>query len=156
MSQKFVLVKRKNVLKPTEPEKFYAIAVSNGMVETGDVIRRVSERSSYSQGELEGMIKEFLLEVMNVLEKGNTVRLGELGCFHVTICNSNPVVDEKKFSVATCIKGSHVRFMPGRLLKKMCKSMEYSFRHPEEEEGKPTDGGKPTGDGSGEAPDPIG
>lgn len=52
MAQKYVVVERKNPLKPQEPAKFYAMARSNRRVDTDEVISRVSERSSYSIGEL--------------------------------------------------------------------------------------------------------
>ena len=48
MAQKYVVVERKNPLKPQEPAKFYAMARSNRRVDTDEVISRVSERSSYS------------------------------------------------------------------------------------------------------------
>ena len=63
MAQKYVVVERKNPLKPQEPAKFYAMARSNRRVDTDEVISRVSERSSYSIGELKGCITEFLLEM---------------------------------------------------------------------------------------------
>ena len=52
MAQKYVVVERKNPLKPQEAAKFYAMARSNRRVDTDEVISRVSERSSYSIGEL--------------------------------------------------------------------------------------------------------
>ena len=67
MAQKYVVVERKNPLKPQEAAKFYAMARSNRRVDTDEVISRVSERSSYSIGELKGCITEFLLEMKNQL-----------------------------------------------------------------------------------------
>ena len=79
MAQKYVVVERKNPLKPQEPAKFYAMARSNRRVDTDEVISRVSERSSYSIGELKGCITEFLLEMKNQLSLGNIVLLGDMG-----------------------------------------------------------------------------
>ena len=81
MAQKYVVVERKNPLKPQEPAKFYAMARSNRRVDTDEVISRVSERSSYSIGELKGCITEFLLEMKNQLSLGNIVLLGDMGSF---------------------------------------------------------------------------
>ena len=75
MAQKYVVVERKNPLKPQEPAKFYAMARSNRRVDTDEVISRVSERSSYSIGELKGCITEFLLEMKKQLSLGNIVLL---------------------------------------------------------------------------------
>ena len=85
MAQKYVVVERKNPLKPQEPAKFYAMARSNRRVDTDEVISRVSERSSYSIGELKGCITEFLLEMKNQLSLGNIVLLGDMGSFRVTM-----------------------------------------------------------------------
>ena len=90
MAQKYVVVERKNPLKPQEPAKFYAMARSNRRVDTDEVISRVSERSSYSIGELKGCITEFLLEMKNQLSLGNIVLLGDMGSFRVTIVTGMP------------------------------------------------------------------
>ena len=121
MAQKYVVVERKNPLKPQEPAKFYAMARSN---RTDEVISRVSERSSYSIGELKGCITEFLLEMKNQLSLGNIVLLGDMGSFRVTIVTGNASETAEKFKAATCIKIS--RFHPGSMLLDMCKAMKYT------------------------------
>mgnify|MGYP000397564485 CR=1 FL=1 len=113
MAQKYVVVERKNPLKPQEAAKFYAMARSNRRVDTDEVISRVSERSSYSIGELKGCITEFLLEMKNQLALGNIVLLGDMGSFRVTIATGNATETAEKFKAATCIKTSRVRFRPG-------------------------------------------
>ena len=107
MAQKYVVVERKNPLKPQEPAKFYAMARSNRRVDTDEVISRVSERSSYSIG-------------------GNIVLLGDMGSFRVTIVTGNASETAEKFKAATCIKISRVRFHPGSMLLDMCKAMKYT------------------------------
>ena len=104
MAQKYVVVERKNPLKPQEAAKFYAMARSNRRVDTDEVISRVSERSSYSIGELKGCITEFLLEMKNQLALGNIVLLGDMGSFRVTIATGNATETAEKFKAATCIK----------------------------------------------------
>lgn len=155
MSQKFVVVKRKNPLKPTQPAKYYAQAVREKLVDLEGVVKSIDQRSTYSIGELNGVIGEFLRELHNQLEEGNSVSLGELGCFRVTISTGKPVDDPKKFNPITCISRSRVRFLPGKDLRQLCKAMEFSLKTEEKKSaGKPA-GGK-TDDGTGEAPDPIG
>ena len=79
MAQNYTLMARKNLLKPDETPKYYAVARSGRKVTVKEVCKRISERSSYSKGELEGCIGEFLLEIVNVLEEGNIVQMGDLG-----------------------------------------------------------------------------
>ena len=155
MSQQYVVVERKNPLKPQDAAKFYAMARSSRRVDTNEVIRRISERSSYSIGELNGCITEFLLEIKNQLELGNIVLMGDLGSFRMTIVTGSPTETADKFKATTCIKKSRVRFNPGAMLKDMCKAMKYSLfkigKVEGEEETPNPDEGK--GDG-GETPDP--
>lgn len=162
MAQKYVVVERKNPLKPQNPTKFYAMARSNRRVDTDEVIKRISERSSYSIGELKGCITEFLLEIKNQLELGNIVLMGDLGSFRVTIATGNATDTAKEFKAATCIKISRVRFSPGEMLRDMCKAMKYALYKSDAEEGneetpKPDEkpGGGSTGGDDDEAPDPT-
>lgn len=161
MSQKYIVVERKNPLKPQNPTKFYAMARSNRRVDTDEVIKRISERSSYSIGELKGCITEFLLEIENQLEIGNIVLMGDLGSFRITIATKNATDTAKEFKPATCIKISHVRFSPGERLKAMCKAMKYVLYKSDAETGNGDDPkpeekpGEGEGGGGGEAPDPT-
>ena len=84
MAQNYTLMARKNLLKPDETPKYYAVARSGRKVTVKEVCKRITERSSYSKGELEGCIGEFLLEIVNVLEEGNIVQMGDLGNFRAT------------------------------------------------------------------------
>ncbi len=157
MAQKYVVVGRKNPQKPQEPAKFYAMARSNRRVDTDEIIGRISERSSFSIGELKGCITEFLLEMKNQLALGNIVLLGDMGSFRITIATGIATDTAEKFKAATCIKTARVRFRPGTMLADMCKAMKYTLvRLDRDEEGndviipEPNPGG---GD-DGETPDP--
>ncbi|HJD76529.1 MAG TPA: HU family DNA-binding protein [Bacteroides reticulotermitis] len=153
MAQMYVVVQRKNPFKPQETPKFYATARSTRKVDTDEVIKRISERSSYSIGELKGCITEFLLEIKNQLELGNIVILGDLGRFRVTVSTGLATETAKEFKPITCIKKAHVRFLPGEMLLDMCKALKYTLYKPDKDgdEEEPTD----PGDGGGEAPDPT-
>lgn len=159
MAQKYVVVERKNPLKPQEPAKFYAMARSNRRVDTDEIISRISERSSYSIGELKGCITEFLLEMKNQLALGNIALLGDMGSFRVTIATGNATETADKFKATTCIKISRVRFRPGSMLMDMCKAMKYTLIKPGKEEGSDDDTHTPDpnpDDGNdGETPDPA-
>lgn len=159
MAQKYIVVERKNPLKPLEAAKFYAMARSNRKVDTDEIINRISERSSYSIGELKGVITEFLLETKNQLALGNIVHLGDMGNFRVTISTGNATLTAKEFKAASFIKTSHVRFRPGTMLIDMCKAMKYTlFKADKGEEDinpNPDPDNKPGGDGDDEAPDPT-
>ncbi len=152
--QNYVIIPRKNPSKPMEAPKFYAVARSGRTASVKEVCRRISERSSYSKGELEGAIGEFLLEIVNVLQEGNIVQLGDLGNFRMGIKTGTPTETEKEFK-SSCIQKSKVLFYPGNDLRKLCKTMDYTpYKSGEknDEEETPDNGGD--NNGGGEAPDP--
>lgn len=162
MSQNYTIMARKNLLKPELAPLFYAVARSGRKVTIKEVCKRVSERSSYSKGELEGCIGEFLLEIVNVLEEGNIAQVGDLGNFRMSLKTINPTATEKEFK-ASCIGNGKVLFYPGSGLRKLCKTLDYSLykgdasadsgKDPLPDNGGGNQGGG--GEGDGEAPDPA-
>lgn len=110
MAQNYTLMARKNLLKPDETPKYYAVARSGRKVTVKEVCKRITERSSYSKGELEGCIGEFLLEIVNVLEEGNIVQMGDLGNFRMSIKTGTPTDTVKEFK-ASCIDKGKVLFI---------------------------------------------
>jgi len=81
-----------------------------------EVCKRISERSSYSKGELEGCIGEFLLEIVNVLDEGNIAQMGDLGNFRMSIKTGTPTDTVKEFKTS-CIDKGKVLFYPGSDLR---------------------------------------
>lgn len=164
--QNYIVVSRKNLLKPQEAPKFYAMARSGRKVSVKDVCKRISERSSYSKGELEGCIGEFLIEIVNVLGEGNIVQMGDLGNFRMSLKTAVPTKTEKEFT-NSCIKEGRILFHPGNDLRKLCKTMDFALYKPDtksESTGKTKPGAEGGGSqntheggGSGhsEAPDPT-
>ena len=126
MAQNYTLMARKNLLKPDETPKYYAVARSGRKVTVKEVCKRITERSSHSKGELEGCIGEFLLEIVNVLEEGNIVQMGDLGNFRMSIKTGTPTDTVKEFK-ASCIDKGKVLFYPGSDLRKLCNHT--IFRH---------------------------
>lgn len=162
MAQNYIIMARKNLLKPEEAPKYYAVARSGRKVTVKEVCKRISERSSYSKGELEGSIGEFLLEIVNVLEEGNIVQMGDLGNFRMSLKTGTATETEKEFK-ASCIEKGKVLFYPGNDLRKLCKTMDYTLykgdgkADPDEKPLPDDDDNKgDSGDQGGEAPDPIG
>lgn len=102
MAQNYVVMARKNLLKPSEAPKYYAVARSGRKVTVKEVCKRITERSSYSKGELEGCIGEFLLEIVNVLDEGNIVQMGDLGNFRMSLKTATATATEKEFK-ASCV-----------------------------------------------------
>ena len=71
-------------------------------------------------------IGEFLLEIVNVLEEGNIVQMGDLGNFRMSIKTGTPTDTVKEFK-ASCIDKGKVLFYPGSDLRKLCKTLDYTL-----------------------------
>ena len=157
MAQNYTLMARKNLLKPDETPKYYAVARSGRKVTVKEVCKRISERSSYSKGELEGCIGEFLLEIVNVLDEGNIAQMGDLGNFRMSIKTGTPTDTVKEFKTS-CIDKGKVLFYPGSDLRKLCKTLDYTLYKSDSSADKdplPDDGDdNQGGSGSGVTPDP--
>lgn len=123
--QQYVIVSRKNPLKPDENSKFYALARSLRKVDVDEICKRISERSSYSRGELEGCIGEFLIEVQNVLLEGSIANVGKLGSFRLTLQTYRPTSKLDDFSNSH-VKGCKINFRPSIQMKEICKTMKYT------------------------------
>lgn len=137
MSQKYTVVAKKNPSDKDAPLKYYAQAKSNTKVSVKDICKRISERSSYSKGELEGVINEFLLETEHVLEEGNIAQMGDLGNFRLSIRTGSSADTPETFTKAN-IRDSKIIFWPGSSLRKLCKTMDYMLYKSEKGEEAPT------------------
>ena len=131
MAQNYTLMARKNLLKPDETPKYYAVARSG----------------------------EFLLEIVNVLDEGNIAQMGDLGNFRMSIKTGTPTDTVKEFKTS-CIDKGKVLFYPGSDLRKLCKTLDYTLykndssadsdKDPLPDDGDDNQGGS----GSGVTPDP--
>ena len=88
-----------------------------------EICKRIGERSSFSVGELEGAINEFLLEIQNVLSEGSVAQIGKLGNFRLVLQTSGAIT-AKDFN-RTNIKGCKVNFRPSTHLQDMCRNVKY-------------------------------
>ena len=132
MAQNYTLMARKNLLKPDETPKYYAVARCIG---------------------------EFLLEIVNVLDEGNIAQMGDLGNFRMSIKTGTPTDTVKEFKTS-CIDKGKVLFYPGSDLRKLCKTLDYTLyksdssadsdKDPLPDDGDDNQGGS----GSGVTPDP--
>lgn len=123
--QQYVIMSRKNPLKPDEQPKFYALAHSTRVVDLEAICKRIGERSSYSLGELEGCINEFLIEIKNVLLEGAIAQVGKLGRFRLSLRTYRPTSVAEDFSNSH-VKSCRVLFYPSTKLVEMCKTVKFT------------------------------
>lgn len=123
MAQQYVVVSRKNPMNPEAPKKYYGLSRSYRRISVEEICKRIGERSSFSTGELEGAIGEFLLEIQNVLSAGDIAQIGKLGNFRLVL-QTHPAVTAKDFG-KTNIKGCKVNFHPSTQLLDMCRNVKF-------------------------------
>ena len=120
---KYRLVKRKNPVDRTAPEKFYATPVLNGKITIKQIADDLVLISSISIGDILSVIRNLIDALPKYLLRGYSVQLGELGTFRVSF--SSEGVDNPDEFVVAKIKGKKILFMPGPAFKKILADLQF-------------------------------
>ena len=81
---KYVIQAKKNPLKKNEI-KYYPQMAPTTPMSLVQIVKRVEKRSTVSSADVKAVLDALQYEVMEALENGNTVRLGDLGSFRLTM-----------------------------------------------------------------------
>ena len=65
--------------------KWYARTVSTGVATTDDLADSIQENTSFSRGDVRGLVIALIDEISYRLRQGETVALEGLGRFHLTV-----------------------------------------------------------------------
>lgn len=84
--------------------------VSNGVTSTNDLAESIQENTTFTRGEVTGIIMALVDEISYSLSLGNTVVLDGLGRFHLTV-ESEPVENKEDFDIKN-ITGIKCKFLP--------------------------------------------
>lgn len=112
---KLVTVKKKNPVKPEDPEKYYVQTTVSGEVTFETIARRIAKNTMAGRGDVLGVLASLVDEIIESLEEGNTVRMGDLGCMRVSV-SSKGVDDPDKVSAAN-VKKARIIFVPSVMIK---------------------------------------
>jgi len=115
MSVFYKVVRKKNPTKPLEEGKFYAQAMVTGEVSIDKLCERISRVSTASRGDVAVVLSSLADEVIDTLEQGNSVRLGDLGTMRISL-SSTGEEDQGDVSALNIRKGKII-FTPSMLLK---------------------------------------
>ena len=91
--------------------KWYARTVSTGVATTDDLADSIQENTSFSRGDVRGLVIALIDEISYRLRQGETVALEGLGRFHLTV-ESEPVDNPDDFDIKKHIKNVKCRFVP--------------------------------------------
>ena len=119
-----------NIIQKSQPgvsggggKKYYASAQMTGIVDIEELTRDIEKISTVNGADIRAVLYALVDVAMHKLADSNVVKLGDLGNLRITL-KSNGL--ETPGSVnATAIKGTRIRFYPGKKLKEMQKSLTY-------------------------------
>ena len=107
---KFVIRAKKNPLK-RDQVKFYPQMAPGVPVMLPTIVGRIEKRSGVSSASVKAVLDALQYEVLQTLSDGNSVRLGDLGSFRLTMHGEGAsTAKEAKEKGANLIKRVSVRF----------------------------------------------
>jgi predicted histone-like DNA-binding protein len=123
MAVHFKVVRKKNPIRKDEDPKFYAQAMVTGKVTLDKLCNRVARVSTASRGDVQLVICALMDEVIDSLEDGNTVRLGDLGCMRISLSSTG---EETPSEVsAGNIRKGRIVFTPSVMLKERVARLSF-------------------------------
>lgn len=91
--------------------KWHARTVSNGVSTIDDLADAIQESTSFTRGDVRGIVMALIDEIGFQLANGKTVALDGLGRFHLTV-ESIPSTTPEDFSLRKNVKGIKCKFVP--------------------------------------------
>ena len=106
---KYVIRAKKNPL--SRVVKYYPQIASTTPVTLAQIVKRIEKRSTVSSADVKAVLDALQYEVIEALQNGNSVRLGDLGSFRLSIkANGSDSSAEARKTGANAIKAINVQF----------------------------------------------
>ena len=123
MKAKYKVQQRKDPRDPKLPAKFYPEIVSNETIGLRELISDIMDMTSTSASDIMAILEALLYLIPKHLKRGVRVSLGDFGRFFLTISGEGK---EKEEDVdASAINRTRIRFLPGMLLRKYLRDVEF-------------------------------
>lgn len=107
----FIKLVKNNIHTSKSYNKWHALVVRNGEIDTNDLAERLQEDTTFKKGEVKGLIDELVEEMKLQLQEGKTVNLNGFGRFHLTV-ESIPVNQSEDFNIQKDITAVKCKFNP--------------------------------------------
>jgi len=107
----FIKLVKNNIHASSSYNKWHALVVRNGEIDTDDLAERLQENTTFKKGEVKGLIDELVEEMKIQLQEGKTVNLNGFGRFHLTV-ESNSVNKSEDFNIKKDITAVKCKFNP--------------------------------------------
>lgn len=106
---KYVIRAKKNPI--AKSVKYYPQIAPTTPVTLAQIVKRIEKRSTVSSADVKAVLDALQYEVIDALQNGNSVRLGDLGSFRLSIkANGSDTSAEAKKTGANAIKAINVQF----------------------------------------------
>lgn len=104
-------------------KKFYASPVMNGEVSLDKLTKSIEKISTVSGADIRGVLYALVDVMVNSLDDGQIVRLGDLGSLRISLKSEGMATAEEVQH--TSIKAASVIFTPGTRLKEMLNGVKF-------------------------------
>ncbi|WP_455585395.1 HU family DNA-binding protein [Bacteroides sp.] len=144
----YSVVPRKNLIDKDAPIKYYAQAQASGDVDVKEMAQRIEKACTVTRADVMATLIALEETIVEGLQRGEIVRLGEIGTFQIGLRGKGAEVEED-YSVSL-IKKAKVNFRPGVALTGILSDLSYAKVGKLPVKKKEEGGG--SGEGEGEDP----
>lgn len=124
MAIKFKAIQKTNPINKDQPKHYFPVAISSGRAELKDIAKSIVSRSTtVSDTDVLAVLNELVKEVKLRAENGETVVLGNLGYFHVTLSGKGSAA--AKDVSASHIVETRLKFVPSKEIANTLRSSTF-------------------------------
>ena len=116
-------IERRNPQDVNAVNKFYAKAISQGVIDFERLAYLVSNQCTVRESDCYAVLRALEHNIMDELKQGMVVQLGGLGNLQVGVSSNGEDVAEDVS--ASTVKKAHMNFRPGAKLRDMLEIMKY-------------------------------
>ena len=120
----YSVVPRINPREKNDPPKYYAQAQASGDVNLREMSERIQATCTVTKADVYAVLVALEDVIVEALQNGEIVRLGELGTFQVSLSGKGAETSDDYD--ASLIKKARINFRPGLTLAGMLSSLSYS------------------------------
>lgn len=131
MPAEYDLLRKPNAKGDGELQPLYPRIVSKGTIKTQQLVHDICEASTFTEGDLHGMIVAITEKISNYLIDGYHVELGQMGYFSAKL-KARPVMDKKEIR-STSIYFDNINFRASTWFRRhscgIVQRATYGFLH---------------------------
>jgi len=118
-------LERRNPQDVSAVNKFYAKAISQGVIDFERLAYLVSNQCTVRESDCYAVLRALEHNIMDELKQGKVVQLGGLGNLQVGVSSNGETLAEEVS--ASTVRKAHMNFRPGSKLRDMLEIMKYKL-----------------------------